>query len=232
MYPKYTRNRNVIPSYSTSRKLILMSCKYSSSFVFQITWGTRNFRSFHSSSVYMHMWRRRQRKILEELRDYNLWFLNAVTLSNPQRPNWEIVWPVGFEPASFSIIYFNALPTGYAQQCTRVVRYKGSNENHRQVSKQASKQVSRSVLIILICIWELSWITKDTAQRHRVEGSLRAHLAATLLIMSDKGAQLRWKGLTGINTRGTDLQRRRSLPLLRTSHFFTSQYSLLPSSFT
>jgi hypothetical protein len=44
------------------------------------------------------------------------------------------------------------------------------------------------------CSWELSWIAKDAAQPDRVEGLLRAPLAATLLLMSDHGALLRWKG--------------------------------------
>jgi hypothetical protein len=45
-------------------------------------------------------------------------------------------------------------------------------------------------------LWEwrdLSWITKDTAQPDRVEGFLRAPLAATLWLMSDHGTQLWWK---------------------------------------
>jgi hypothetical protein len=56
------------------------------------------------------------------------------------------------------------------------------------------------MLISLTCSWELSWITKDAAQPDRVEGFLRAPLAATLWLMSNHGAQLRWKGQLGANT--------------------------------
>ena len=54
-------------------------------------------------------------------------------------------------------------------------------------------------LIILTCSCKLSWIAKDAAQGDRVEGFLRAPLAATLWLMSDHGAQLRWKGQLGAN---------------------------------
>jgi hypothetical protein len=52
--------------------------------------------------------------------------------------------------------------------------------------------VSVGVLIILTCSWELSWITKDAAQPDRVEGFLKAPVAATLWLMSDHGAHLRY----------------------------------------
>ena len=53
--------------------------------------------------------------------------------------------------------------------------------------------LSGNVLIILACSWELSWNVKGTAQPDRVEGLLRAPLTATLWLMSDHRAQLRWK---------------------------------------
>jgi hypothetical protein len=55
------------------------------------------------------------------------------------------------------------------------------------------------MLIILTCSWEVSWIGKDAAQPDRVEGFLRAPLAAIIRLMSDRGAQLRWKGQFGAN---------------------------------
>jgi hypothetical protein len=49
----------------------------------------------------------------------------------------------------------------------------------------------------LTCSYVLSWITKDATQPDRVEGFLRAPLAATLRLMSDHGAHLRRKGQFG-----------------------------------
>jgi hypothetical protein len=55
------------------------------------------------------------------------------------------------------------------------------------------------LIIILACSWELSWITRDSARPDWVEGFLKAPLAATLWLMSDHGAQLRWKDQLGAN---------------------------------
>jgi hypothetical protein len=65
----------------------------------------------------------------------------------------------------------------------------------RSLKYMINGDVSRGVLIILIC----SWVTKDAAQPDRVEGFLRAPMAATLWLMSDHGPQLRWKGQLGAN---------------------------------
>jgi hypothetical protein len=43
----------------------------------------------------------------------------------------------------------------------------------------------------------IRWIAKGAAQPDLVEGFLRAPLPATLWLMSDHGAQLRWNGHLG-----------------------------------
>ena len=45
----------------------------------------------------------------------------------------------------------------------------------------------------------VNWITKDAAQPDPVEGFLRTPLTATLWLMSNHGAQLRWKNQLGAN---------------------------------
>jgi hypothetical protein len=47
--------------------------------------------------------------------------------------------------------------------------------------------------------WKVNWFTKDAAQPDPVKSLLGAPLAATLWLMSDHGAQLRWKGELGAN---------------------------------